>query len=73
MAALSQKRSILAGFSNHRASLAAARFSGKARETFLTLRVVADNSDVTEAIMPLAFAPELDDLMTWRKLVIEAA
>ncbi|MFN4040178.1 MAG: hypothetical protein ACK4I0_00785 [Brevundimonas sp.] len=63
----------VADFGSHRASLAAARFNGKARETLLTLRVVADNPTVTDAIMPSAFATELDDLVTWRKLVIEAA
>lgn len=63
----------VADFGSHRASLAAARFSGKARETLLTLRVVAENPDVTEAIIPSAFATELDDLVTWRQLVIEAA
>lgn len=63
----------VADFGSHRASLAAARFTGKARETILTLRVIADNPSITEAIIPQAFMVELDDLRTWRKLVIDAA
>lgn len=63
----------VADFGSHRASLAAARFTGKARETTLTLRTVADNPNITEAIIPQAFKSELDDLTTWRKLVMEEA
>lgn len=63
----------VADFGSRVASRAAARFNGMARETLLTLRVVADNPNVTETIMPSAFATELSDLMTWCKLVIEAA